>query len=141
MNKIKYITSTEAVDRSIHRIKSNLLRVGASKFAEEYAGPHLVRLHFNDARGQSYTLASNHKAVYAIIIGTYKRPTDKSRDQATGQAYRTAWKLLADKVEIEASLIELQQSEFMESFLANVATLSGQSFYQLVSKNPKLLTT
>ena len=60
---------------------------------------------------------------------------DKIRDQAS----RTAWKLMQDWIEIQVSLIEMRQVEFLQVFLPYVWD-GQQTYYSYLKEgNFKLL--
>jgi hypothetical protein len=54
------------------------------------------------------------------LRGSIRRPRAGTLDNIQAQAERTAWKLLSDWVDIQMSLIELQQVKFIEVFLPYV---------------------
>jgi len=50
------------------------------------------------------------------------------------QAERTAWKLIAEWVEIQMALIDMDQAEFLQVFLPYVHTDDGTTFYETLKK-------
>ena len=59
------------------------------------------------------------------------RSRPETRKKIPKQAERTAWKILADYVEVQMTMIDLGQKDMMEVFLADVYDpASQQTFYQ-----------
>jgi hypothetical protein len=82
------------------------------------------------------------EALWKEYVKTVKKPTDHMKDQINSQAARTAWKIMQDWVELQLTLIKLEQIEVMEAFLPYVYNQgSKETFYEHArSKGFKQLT-
>lgn len=128
---LKNRTSSVPVERTIAHIEQALAKAGASSIVKEY-GPaaDVAALKFNIevADGQSVTihLPVDARAVAAKMHRDFCiRPRRVRRvmpklEHFLPQAERTAWKLMQDWVEVQLSLIAMQQAEFLAVFLPYV---------------------
>ena len=119
---IKNYTSGVPVDRTLARIETALVKGGASAISKDYHDGQLVALCFstiNPAGGQriSVRLPANSEGVYNALRAACKRPRADTLAKLREQAGRTAWKLMQDWVEVQMSLIAMQQAEFLQVFM------------------------
>lgn len=139
---LKNRTSSVPVERTIARIEQALARAGASSIVKEY-GPaaDVSALKFNiqvsEQQSVSIHLPVNTRAVAAKMHRDFcSRPRSRRRalpkmDHFMPQAERTAWKLMQDWVEVQLSLIAMQQAEFLAVFLPYVYNPSTRTtFYE-----------
>lgn len=130
---IKNYTSSVPVDRTISRIEQVLAEAGANGIIKDYDGGKLVALAFKVAlptgREVSIRLPANHQAVYQTMRKEILRPRRGTLDKLQDQAMRTSWKLMQDWVEVQISLIKMQQVDFIQVFLPYVLVNPGQTFY------------
>lgn len=142
---IKNYTSGVPVSRTVERIEAALVRGGASNIAKDYKDGLLYAVCFavlNPATGQriAVRLPANADGVYEALRSAVKRPRRGTLDKLRDQATRTAWKLMQDWVEVQMSLIEMRQAEFLQVFLPYVWD-GKQSFYTALKDNGfKMLT-
>jgi hypothetical protein len=141
---IKNYTSGVAADRSVSRIEQFLMEMGVQNINKEYKDGKLVSIRFLMlVNGQTvpFKLPAKASAVVSAIKKTYKRLTPAIICGIEEQAERTAWKICCDWVEIQATLIKLEQAEFMEVFLPYVYSLEHEQtfFEQLKEKKFKTL--
>jgi hypothetical protein len=88
-------------------------------------------------------LPANPDGVYDMLRSKVKRPRSGTLQKLRDQATRTAWKLVQDWVEVQMSLIEMQQAEFLQVFLPYVwdgkktfySALKDQGFKMLTAGN------
>ncbi|KUG25893.1 hypothetical protein ASZ90_004280 [hydrocarbon metagenome] len=143
---IKNYTSTVPVINSIAKIEHRLAQAGALHIMKSYSGERPVGMIFqvkiNDLP-MTFKLPAKSDNVYKYLSMQKKRPPTKSQDDnLRQQADRTAWKILYDWIDIQVSLIELDQAEAIEVFLPyaydgkNDQTL----FDKMKNNNFKLLT-
>jgi len=122
---IKNYTSTVPVERTISRIELILVKCGAMNIVKDYDNGQLKAIFFAVSNPQNnqriiIRLPANSEAVYQTLTETVKRPRQDTFKNLRHQADRTAWKLMQDWVEIQLSLIEMNQVEFLQVFLPYV---------------------
>lgn len=142
---LKNRTSTVPVERTIARIEQALAKAGASTVVKEY-GPKadVAALTFTIELGAegafTVRLPVNTRAIADRMLaartakGRRTRGT-VTRDTFMPQAERTAWKLMQDWVEVQLSLIAMQQADFLAVFLPYVYDGSSRmTFYERIQK-------
>ncbi len=152
MKFLKNYTSDVPVSQTIYRIEQVLIKCGVTGIAKEYAGTDgeiiAVSFHVESPSGMlSIRLpADKEKATQALWLdyvdgdkltdkgdelhwNTRKR---KKRSDFTEQGARTAWKIVQDWVEVQMSMIQLQQADTLQVFLPYVMVNRKQNFYQQV---------
>lgn len=142
---IKNYTSTVAVSSSISKIEHRLAQAGASRIAKNYSNERpsgmIFEININGVP-TTFKLPAKSENVYKYLRMQRKKPPTKAQDEAIReQADRTAWKILFDWVDIQVSLIELNQAEIVEIFLPyayNPAT-DQTLFERMKETNFKLL--
>lgn len=76
------------------------------------------------------------KRVESVLKSQIKRPKPETYARIAKQAERTAWKILSDWVEIQTSLIELQQVDFLEIFISYAYDhLKDETYYDKIKNN------
>lgn len=121
--KIKNYTSSVPVIHTIARIEETLVRAGAHGVRKDFVGNRLAALDFTIRNGEkdiSIRLPANVEAVYKAFADSRRRLRPESRDLLRAQAERTAWKLMQDWVEVQLSLIRLEQADLLQVFLPYV---------------------
>jgi hypothetical protein len=158
---LKNYTSNVPVHQTIHRIEQVLIRCGVSGITKEYAPEPgkiaAITFHIKiDPDKPPITIrlpADEKKALDALwldYVGTDKLAPDgeriqwnsykkKVRKDFKDQAERTAWKIIQDWVEVQMSMIQTKQAEFIQVFLPYVWDQQlQQNFYdRLKSTNYK----
>ncbi len=139
---LKNYTSAVPVSQTIHRIEDVLIRCGVSGITKEYypvgevsalrfeitvPETPIVRVRLPvdtdralDALWLNYVdgddLSSDGK-----MVSRYANPhKKKKRSDFKDQAERTAWKIVQDWVEVQMSMIQMKQADFVEVFLPYV---------------------
>lgn len=129
---MKNYTSTVPVERTVARIEEVLARAGAFSIVKDYEkGGALAALSFVvqlPGKSVHVRLPVNTEAVLRILRQKLKRPRADSLNRLSDQAARTSWKLMQDWVEVQISLIEMQQADFLQVFLPYVYD-GTQTFY------------
>lgn len=141
MTFLKNYTSSVPVSQTVYRIEKVLIRCGVSGITKEYgpAGGEVIAVRFQikldglnavnvrlpidkeralDALWLDYVngerLTSDGNALQ--LRGRKK----KKRSDFQDQAERTAWKIVQDWVEVQMSMIQMKQAEYVEVFLPYV---------------------
>lgn len=141
---LKNKTSTVPADRSISKIERLLVDVGANNINKQYVGGVLKSITFLiTAMGstQCFKLPAKVGTVEKVLKDQVKRPQPGTYERIRKQSERTAWKIVCDWVEIQCTMIHLEQAEFAEVFLPYLYDPStDQTLYQKVlSGDLKLL--
>lgn len=135
---IKNYTSSVPAERSILQIENILIQVGAVRIAKEYKDGKVSAISFAIASptGEGivpFMLPAKVDPIKKLFLQQYRRPTNVQAKQCEEQAERTAWKNVKEWVELQATMIKLQQVEFMEVFMPYVYNLDKRkTFYELV---------
>jgi hypothetical protein len=119
---LKNYTSEVPVTRSVSHIEEALVKAGARDIYKTY-GPtgKLDSVCFAlEVSGQkrAFRLPSRVDKVYDHLKKAIKRPRPGTKDRLEDQAARTAWKILSDWVDVQISLVILEQAELAQVFLA-----------------------
>lgn len=123
---LKNYTSSVPADMTIARIERLLVDVGATGVAKEYQAGVVTALMFRiqfspDKPEVTVKLPANVEACLNTFwknhCSTRAVRSKKTKDDFKEQAARTAWKLQQDWVEVQISLIRLQQQDAMQAFL------------------------
>jgi hypothetical protein len=131
---LKNYTSSVPAEITVARIEQILARAGATGVMKEYEAGELAALTFrltlpDSGQPVAIRLPVKVEAVYAQLVRQLKRRNPTTIATAKAQARRTAWKLMQDWIEVQISLIQMQQADFMQVFLPYV--WNGQAtFYQ-----------
>jgi len=143
---LKNYTSEVPASRSIERIKNVLRNLKVRNINEEYDdNGRLIGVKFLlDVKGQTvaFELPAKIDTIADIMYRQLKKPIPSSKQRCQEQAERTAWKTVQDWIEVQATMIALEQADVLEVFLP-YALVSGTSktFYNHIKEgNLKLLT-
>ena len=119
--KIKNYTSNIPVERSIMAIEKLLMDFNCTHIAKIINKGRVEGFIFqiiDDQRGPiSFKLPVKQIAVQRIFEGKIKRPHKGTQNRVIDQAERTAWKILHDWVEIQLTMVALEQAESIQIFL------------------------
>jgi len=132
--KIKNYTSTVPAERTIASIEKTLAEAGASGIVKDYAAGKVIALSFRISLPQRdivIRLPSNHEAVYAAMRKQLQQPRSGTLERLREQSIRTSWKLMQDWVEVQLTLIRMQQVDFLQVFLPYVWD-GKQTFYESI---------
>ncbi len=98
-----------------------LVDIGARDIHRHYQDGKLVSFKFLiEVNGNTacFKLPAKVNVVRKVLLERYKRtPNKESLAKVERQAERTAWKIVHDWVEIQVSMIHLEQAEVAEVFL------------------------
>jgi hypothetical protein len=116
---IKNYTSQVPAGRSVQKIEDCLVKHGAKNIIKLYDDNRkLIGIAFVivvNNRDLSFKLPARIERIEKAMSVGSKKTTASTK--TLEQAERTAWRLLAELIEIQMSLIHLDQMEFMEVFL------------------------
>lgn len=117
---LKNYTSETPASRSISKIESLLVEVGAKNINKEYVDGNLKSLKFlidlND-NTLAFKLPAKVDAFERVLKSQIKRPRPGTYERIAKQAERGAWKTICDWVECQVTMIKLEQVELAEVFL------------------------
>jgi len=140
---MKNYTSGVPTDRTISKIETALARAGAGNIIKDYTEGELsalsFTLHLDGTRLVPIKLPANIEQVEKVLMTAVKRPRRETMRRIKQQAARTAWRLMQDWVEVQLSLIEMNQAEAMQVFLPYVWDGKRTYFAMLKENNFKLL--
>ena len=121
---IKNYTSIISADKSISKIERLLVEFGATNINKSYnfETKKLDNISFLiNIDGISNTVAFKIPArvdrVFDVLWKKVRMPKPTTKSNILEQAERTAWKIVCDWVEIQISMIRLEQAEFIQVFL------------------------
>lgn len=135
---LKNYTSNVPVSETIHRIEKVLIRCGVSTISKVYGdGGEVLGLSFSvDLPGMSAVQirlpVNKEQALQAMWLDYAGAEISKDglecwnarkkmkRKDFAEQAERTSWKIMQDWVEVQMSMIQMQQAEFIQVFLPYV---------------------
>lgn len=150
---LKNYTSDVPVHITIGRIEQILLKCQVSGIMKEYGpGGKVLALTFSVRFSEDKTVAvrlpaKEEECLVALwkeyaagcrtttdgrVVSSYKK---KTRDSFRGQAEKTAWKLMQDWVEVQMSMIQLNQADIREVFMAYIWDGKQTFFDRLKSQN------
>lgn len=144
---IKNYTSGISAASSMSSIEEKLVAVGARDIHKSYnnkrecdaitfimAVPdHPMPIHFK----LPAKVDACYEALWRLHVKSVKtKPLETTKQTIREQALRTAWKIIHDWVDIQITLIELQQAEAMEIFLPYAYNSeSKETFYEHMKKS------
>lgn len=147
---LKNYTSDVPISQTVYRIEQVLLKCGVTGIMKEYGvGQAIVALTFqiDFGGGNKCTIrlpVNVQKAWDALWLNyvdgdslspdgmhVYRSYKKKHKANFRDQAERTAWKIVQDWVEVQMSMIQMQQADFREVFMPYLWD-GKQSFYQRV---------
>lgn len=136
---VKNYTSSVPASRSVQHIEDVLIRNGATLINKMIENGKLCGIAFVVSVNGSdlpFRLPARISNVEKMLKAQVKRPRNGTMENIAAQAERTAWKLLSDWVDIQCSLIELQQVKFTEVFLPYVYDVTKkQTFFEKLEEN------
>lgn len=138
---LKNYTSNVPVSQTLHRIEQVLIRCGVSGITKEFGTTGQItalRFHIQPSDNMPETTirlpADVEKALQALWMNyvdgdkltedgkaiRWNNRKTKRRDDFRDQAERTAWRIMQDWVEVQMSMIQMNQAEYREVFLPYV---------------------
>jgi hypothetical protein len=143
---IKNYTSELDPSVSMAKIERVLVEVGASNINKRYKDKICTGITFlihDEGLRQTipFHLTAQVQECFNIFWSERVQKTERQKPAVMQQANRTAWKILADWVELQCSMILLGQAKPLQMFLPFVYDVAKEeTFYQkVVSGNINLL--
>jgi hypothetical protein len=140
---LNYTTSIE-VGKTIGEITGILVQAGAQKILIDYKDkqPSAISFKINSKEGEfSVILPAKPANVLQILKKQKAEMGSRMKTKADyEQACRVAWRIIKGWLEAQIAMIEADQAELPEIFLAQLLdTRTNQSFYQVMKENNFLL--
>lgn len=141
---LKNYTSKTPARSSLDLIEHRLIAMGASNISKRIEKGAVAGITFTiEVSGNTiaFNLPANIKACFDVFWLEIRRPAPDTKKRLEDQAERTAWKIIADWVEVQAAMIRLKQAEPMQVFLPYALTKGGETVYETIkSGGLKMLT-
>lgn len=144
---LKNYTSTVPAITSMGRIERALVQAGATDISKKYNEDKVcTAITFRMLVNRNpvfFQLPAKVNACFDVFWKEVKRPRPDTKRTTMEQAERTAWKIVCDWVEVQLSMILLEQAEALEIFLPYVYNPATETtFYnQLKNSEFKALLT
>lgn len=135
---LKNYTSDVSVERSVAKIERKLVEIGAKSVNKDYSEGVLCGIRFLvDINSQTvaFELPAKVNKVFDVLWADISRPRQDTKQRIYEQAEKTAWKLVCDWVEIQASMILLEQADTLQVFLPYALVKNGHTFYNSLKDN------
>ncbi|MBK7885151.1 MAG: hypothetical protein IPJ81_16210 [Chitinophagaceae bacterium] len=119
MNLKNYTSEVPAIT-SMGRIEKNLVQAGATDISKNYKEGICVAIRFRMMVNNNplfFQLPARVDACFKVLWNEIKRPVSGTETRIRQQAERTAWKIISDWVEVQISMITLEQAELLQVFL------------------------
>lgn len=144
MANIKNYTSTVDAFKSMAKIESLLVEAGATDISKSYdSNKSCSAIRFRMVINEMpifFQLPANVDACFKAFWSEVKNPARANKQAYMEQAERTAWKIICDWVEVQLSMIRLDQAKPLQIFLPYVYDPnSNTTLFDRVERNPKLL--
>jgi hypothetical protein len=133
---LKNYTSEIPASRSLDNIERRLIDFGAKSIIKDYDDKKRVAsikfIIMVRGRPIAFLLPANIDKVEKVLLRNYKNITNTIRAKVKDQAERTAWKTIHEWVEIQTSLIMMEQVEVMQVLLPYAITDNGRTVYEVM---------
>lgn len=117
---IKNYTSEVPATTSMGKIEQALVQAGATDISKKYENGIFVAIRFRmpiNNIPMFFELPARVENCFKVLFKEVKRPQPDTKTRVRQQAERTAWKIVSDWVQIQLSMILLDQAEPMQVFL------------------------
>ena len=137
---IKNYTSGVPASTSISHIEEYLINYGASDISKKYDENKICKsITFRiivNSIPTFFQITVNTEACFKVIRSNRVRPTSATDITDRKQSERTAWKIVSDWVEIQISMVIMNQIDLIQAFLANVYNpATEKTFYTSIKDN------
>lgn len=135
---LKNYTSEVPASSSLTKIEKYLVQSGATDINKKYSEGICVSINFRMQVGDIplfIRLPAKVNACFKVMWEQIVQPKKGTEQRIREQAERTAWKIISDWVEIQFSMIQLEQAEAIEVFLPYVYNpATDQTFFQQIKE-------
>lgn len=135
---LNYTTKIDPV-KTVSEITKILVKHGAKKIVADYddngspvAITFMVSVQDNPI---AYSLPANHRGVLKAM----QKQRVERRYQTEDQAKRVAWRIVKDWIEAQVAIVQAEVADMAEVFLPYAVTKNGNTLYNELKGNPKLL--
>lgn len=136
---LKNYTSTVPAITSMGKIEQNLVEAGATDISKKYEDGICVAITFRmmvNTQPLFFKFPARVEHCFQVLWKEVKRPQPDTKKRIREQASRTAWKIISDWVEIQLSMILLEQALPLQIFLPYVYDpASEQTFFEKLEQN------
>jgi hypothetical protein len=142
---LKNYTSTVPATTSMGRIENALVKAGATDISKKYDNGICIAITFRMVEnGQPlfFKLPARVEHCFTVLWKEVQKLQAGTKEKTREQAERTAWKIISDWVEIQLSMILLEQALPLQVFLPYVYDPATELtfFERLEQSNFKMLT-
>jgi len=134
---LKNYTSTVPAVTSMGRIQKALVEAGATDISMKYdtttktCTAITFRMIIAGQMPMFFQLPAKIEPCFKVLWAEVKRPRPETKQAIQEQAERTAWKIISDWVDIQLSMILLEQAEPLQVFLPYAYNpAKDQTFYE-----------
>lgn len=117
-------TSTVPVEKSISHIEETLVLYGAKDIMKRYDSmgrlSSICFIILFNGREIPFKLPAKIDACNKKFKESVKKPRRGTWEKIEQQAERTAWKIISDWIDLQTSMIELEQLELLQAFMPHV---------------------
>jgi hypothetical protein len=138
---LKNYTSSIPAQTTISYIEAYLMDVGATGIMKKIKDGHVVALVFEiedeNRQHRLVKLPANVEAVHEYLWHDYvttRTKPQKTKEDFLEQAGRTAWKILQDWVQVQMSMIKLNQMTVLQVFMPMLFD-GRQTYYEYLQDN------
>ena len=124
---LKNYTSTVTASTSMANIEKYLVEAGATDISKKYENQICTAVRFrmihktpeapNLGTPLFFELPAKVDACFKVLWAEVKRPQPDTKKKIWQQAERTSWKIISDWVQVQLSMIQLEQAELLQVFL------------------------
>lgn len=136
---LKNYTSTVPASTSMSNIEKYLVAAGATDISKTYKDQVCIGIRFRIIHKTAespnlgvplfFELPAKIDACFKVLYAEVKRPNSETRQRIMKQAEITAWKIIADWVQIQLAMIQLDQAELLQIFLPYAWNPNTQKTY------------
>jgi hypothetical protein len=137
--KLKNYTTDVPASKTIAEIQELLAKSGARGIAFEYDASGNIeslffRLQIPNGKDVTFKLPAKPDAVYEIMFAG--RPGEYTYGESRRQkSLNIAWRIIKEWLEVQLSLIQLNQADAVEIFLPYMVTGENRTLYQDLKEN------
>lgn len=139
---LKNYTSTVPASTSMARIQKALVEAGATDISMKFDQQTKIcvaitfRMVVSGQMPMFFQLPAKIDPCFKVLFAEVKRPRPDTKKLVREQAERTAWKIISDWVEIQLSMILLEQAEPLQVFLPYVYDPQKEvTFYEQIKQS------